>query len=115
MRSANRVSRRPRSEACIFLQDPRSNAARAAATALSTSAASASAILQISSPVDGLMVAKVLPDSLGTQRLLIRSLVAETLTWCSVECGMTEAIGTPFLSLLRERVFRRNDYIMGGR
>ena len=63
-----------------FRHGPCSNAARAALTAFSTSAASASAIWQISSPVEGLIVAKVLPDSLAIQRLLIRSLVAETAT-----------------------------------
>ena len=41
---------------------------RAAFTAFSTSTASASATWQISSPVDGSIVAKVLPDSLETKR-----------------------------------------------
>src|SRR5258708_36792834 len=71
---------------------PCSNAARAAWTALSTSAASASATWQISSPVAGLTVPKVLPDSLEIQRLLIRSFVAETVTRLWLGDDMTEAI-----------------------
>jgi hypothetical protein len=62
---------------------PCSKAMRAALTAFSTSAASASAIWQISSPVEGLIVAKVLPDSLRIQRLLINNLVAEIEAWLS--------------------------------
>src|ERR1700680_1388418 len=93
IKSARRCSRRPRSDAGILRHAPRSNAARAALTAFSTSPASASEIWQISSPVDGLMVANVLPDSLGTQRLLIKSFVAETAAWLSLAGDITEAIG----------------------
>src|ERR1700722_8432506 len=92
IRSAKRCSNRPRSDALVFRHGPWSNAARAALTALSTSAASASATWQISSPVEGLMVAKVLPDSLATQRPLIRSLVAEGATCGSVGVGRVEII-----------------------
>ena len=58
---------------------------RAAFTALSTSAASASATWQISSPVAGLKVGNVFPDRLWTHRLLIRILV------CSPD-SMSESI-----------------------
>src|SRR5438552_3642055 len=59
---------------------PLSKAARAAETALSTSAASASATRVMTSPVAGLMVGKVLPEAESTHLLLISSLVAETFT-----------------------------------
>src|SRR5207244_11611841 len=66
MRSASRLSRRPRSEAFIFGQGPSSNALRAALTARSTSALSPSATWQMVSPVAGLIVGKVLPDTLSS-------------------------------------------------
>jgi hypothetical protein len=48
-----------------------------------------------------LIVAKVLPDSLETQRLLIRSFVAEGTTSAAVGAGRTETIGrNPFLNSL---------------
>ena len=85
IRSARRLSRRPRSDAGILRQGPCSNAARAALTALSTSAASASATWQISSPVEGLMVAKVLPDSLANPAIVDQKLGRRNsnvaLTW----------------------------------
>src|SRR5450432_3252172 len=74
----------PRCAAVILRQGPFSNAARAAATALSTSAASASAIWVISSPVEGLMDGKVLPEALLTHWPLIRSLVALIFTFGSM-------------------------------
>src|SRR5579863_8152491 len=57
---------------------PFSKAFRAAFTASSTSVASASATWQISSPVAGLIVGKVFPEWLFTQRLLMKSLVGPT-------------------------------------
>ena len=57
----------PRSAAAMRRQGALlSKAARAAFTARFTSAASASAMLQISSPVAGLMVANCLPEKLST-------------------------------------------------
>src|ERR1700722_3051633 len=103
IRSAKRCSNRPRSDALVFRHGPWSKAARAAATALSTSAASASATWQISSPVEGLMVAKVLPDSLGTHRLLIRSLVAVGVVCVSAGIGSVEIIAPPTLILHLQR------------
>src|ERR1700756_5240515 len=81
MRSASLLSKTPRPEAVIFLRHgPLSKAARAAATALSTSAASASATLVMTSPVAGLRVGKVLPEAESTHLLLMSSLFAETFT-----------------------------------
>src|ERR1051326_2640533 len=80
-RSASLFSRTPRPAAWIFLRHgPLSKAVRAAATALSTSAASASATLVMTSPVAGLRVGKVLPEAESTHLLLMSSLVAETFT-----------------------------------
>ena len=95
IRSARRCRRLPRAEALILRQGPDSKAARAARTAVSTSAASASATWQISSPVEGLMVANVLPDWLGCQRLLINSFNSGrtisvwfgTIAAGGIECG----------------------------
>src|SRR5271165_2531714 len=70
----------PRCDADILRHAPLSNAARAAATALSTSAASASATRAMGSPVDGLIVAKVLPEAASTHLPLIKSLVALIFT-----------------------------------
>jgi hypothetical protein len=64
----------------------------AALTAFSTSAASASETWQISAPVARSMLAKVSPDSLAIQRLLIKGLVAETATRRSEGCNITEVI-----------------------
>src|SRR6266852_1271268 len=80
MRSASLYMRLPRWEADIFLHAPFSNAARAALTALSTSGASASATWVMTSPVEGLMVGKVLPDALLTHCPLMSSFVALILT-----------------------------------
>src|SRR6266852_485254 len=80
MRSASLYMRLPRWEADIFLHAPFSNAARAALTALSTSGASASATWVMTSPVEGLMVGKVLPEVLLTHWPLMSSLVALILT-----------------------------------
>src|SRR5215470_2901447 len=84
MRSASLFIKTPRCEAVIFFHGPFSNAARAAATALSTSAASASATCEMTSPVEGLMVGKVLPEAASTHLLLIRSFVALTFTVGSI-------------------------------
>ena len=73
IRSASRFIRRPRSEAEVRRHGPTSNALRAAATALSTSAESASAICAISAPVAGLKVRNVFPDSLSIHWLLTSS------------------------------------------
>src|SRR5438067_11018335 len=66
MRSARRCNSRPRSLAASLRHGPFSNALRAALTARSTSALSASATWQISSPVVGLMVGNALPETLPT-------------------------------------------------
>src|SRR5580704_10169220 len=92
MRSASRFNRRALPGPEVFRHGPCSKAARAAFTAISTSAASASATWQISSPVVGLMVAKVLPDWLFTQRLLMRSLVADTAALFSEGEDNTDAM-----------------------
>src|SRR5580704_12221561 len=75
----------PRCEAVIFLrQAPVSNAARAAVTALSASAASAFATCVMTSPVDGLIVGNVLPEALLTHCPLISSLFALIFTLGSI-------------------------------
>src|SRR6266852_131566 len=85
IRSASRFISTPRCDAEIFLRHgPFSNAARAAATALSTSGASASATCVITSPVAGLIVGNVLPELLSTHLPLIRSLFALTFTVGSI-------------------------------
>src|SRR5262245_33139758 len=66
MASASLLMSRPRSEALIFGQGPSSNALRAAATARLTSSLSPSATWQMTSPVAGLVVGKVLPETLST-------------------------------------------------
>src|SRR5438309_1990203 len=66
MRSASLYSSRPRSAPLIFDQGPSSNALRAALTARSTSALSPSATWQIASPVAGLSVGNVLPETLSS-------------------------------------------------
>src|SRR6266481_8989587 len=84
MRSASLFIRFPRCAALIFRHGPLSNAARAAATALSTSAASASATCVITSPVEGLLVGKVFPEAASTHFPLIKSFVADTFTLGSI-------------------------------
>src|SRR6266852_6951842 len=85
MRSASLYMRLPRCEAESFLRHaPASKAARAAATALSTSAASASATWVIASPVEGLMVGKVLPETASIHLPFISSLLAEILMFGSI-------------------------------
>src|SRR5882724_9852342 len=84
MRSASLFMRTPRWDAGIFFHGPFSKAARAAATALSTSGASASATLVMTSPVAGLIVGKDLPDVESTHLLLMRSVVALILTVGSI-------------------------------
>src|SRR5713226_4758784 len=83
MRSASLFISTPRCEAPILRHAPLSNAARAAATALSTSAASASATCVITSPVEGFMVGKVFPETLSTHFPLISSFVGPILTFRS--------------------------------
>src|SRR5438270_3670121 len=76
IKSARRFKSFPRSEADIRLQtDLAWKALRAAFTASSTSGASASATLASTSPVAGLMVSKLLPDTLSTHLLSIRIFV----------------------------------------
>src|SRR5712691_4012498 len=84
IRSASLFINTPRCEALIFRHGPLSNAARAAATALSTSAASASATCVITSPVDGLIVGNVFREALSTHFPLIRSFVGPILTFRSI-------------------------------
>src|ERR1700739_2438618 len=84
IKSASLFIKTPRAEADIFRHAPFSNAARAAATALSTSAASASATCVITSPVEGLIVGNVFPDAASTHLLLINNFVALTLTLGSI-------------------------------
>src|SRR6266404_664913 len=84
IKSASLFIRFPRCEALILRHGPLSNATRAAATALSTSAASASATCVIASPVDGLIVGKVLPEVLLTHFPLISSFVGPILTFDSI-------------------------------
>src|SRR5262249_7146363 len=80
--------RLPRCDAVSFVRHgPFSNAARAAATALSTSAASASATCVIASPVAGLIVGNVFPELASTHLLLIRSLLADTFAVGSIAVG----------------------------
>jgi 3-hydroxy-3-methylglutaryl CoA synthase len=86
-KSASLYIRTPRCAADILRQALFSNAKRAAATALSTSAASASATCVIASPVEGLMVAKVLPDTASTHFPLINNLFAEIFTLGSKTAG----------------------------
>src|SRR5580658_4063888 len=94
---------------------PCSNAARAAFTAFSTSAESASATWQISSPVEGLTVPKVLPETLGIHWLLIRSLVAEIRTRFSAGDDMTEAIDVLLLKSLQDAVsYKRRYHVFSG-
>src|SRR6267154_184943 len=84
IKSASLFINTPRCEAPILRHEPLSNAARAAATALSTSAASASATCVITSPVDGLIVGNVFPEMLSTHFPLIRSFVGPILTFRSI-------------------------------
>src|ERR1700691_3538379 len=101
MRSASLCIKRPRSEALVFDQAPVSNAARAASTALSTSALSASATLAITSPVDGFVVSKVLPLAAFTHLPSISSLVCRTLGCAAVFLPLLSfSLELPFLALL---------------
>src|SRR5258708_4915208 len=100
MRSASLFINTPRSAALIFLHGPLSNATRAAATALSTSAASDSATCVITSPVDGLIVGNVFPDTLSTHFPLISNFVGPILTFFS-NTAAAVAIISSFLSRLR--------------
>src|SRR5262249_40362139 len=85
IRSASLYIKSPRCAAVSFLRHgPLSKALRAAATALSTSAASASATCAMVSPVAGLMVGKLLPEAASVHWLLIISLVALTFTFGSM-------------------------------
>lgn len=61
----------PRFSGVSFLHGPL-KALRAAATAMSTSFSVASATLQMTSSVDGLMTSKVLPSTLLTNSLLMK-------------------------------------------
>src|SRR5437016_13064468 len=84
MRSASLFIKTPRCEALIFRHGPLSKAARAAATAVSAAGASDSAAWVITSPVDGLIVGKVFPDTLSTHFPLISSFVGPILTFDSI-------------------------------
>src|SRR5262245_60817204 len=103
IRSASLYIRLPRCAAVSFLrQGPLSKAPRAADTALSTSAASASATWAMVSPVDGLMVGNVLPDTASVHLLLMSSFVALTLT-----VGSTAVEAVAMKSLLQNLCSRR--------
>src|SRR5258707_14302307 len=97
MRSASLFINTPRSAALILRHGPLSNAARAAATALSTSAASDSATCVITSPVDGLIVGKVFPDTLLTHWLLMSNFVALILTFGSITVVAVAILKTSFM------------------
>src|SRR5713226_261703 len=84
IRSASLYIKTPRSAPLIFRHGPLSNAARAAATALSTSGASDSATCVITSPVEGLIVGKVFPEVLSTHFPLISNFVGPILTFGSI-------------------------------
>src|SRR5437763_202227 len=95
----------PRSEAFIFDHGPPSNALRAALTARSTSALSPSATWQIGSPVQGLMVGNVLPDTLSTHlppmnigsRALTRGCLIMSLV--GVDLVAVDIVVTPFVMM----------------
>src|SRR5467141_2613663 len=95
MRSASLFIKLPRCEALIFRHGPLSNAARAAATALSTSGASDSATCVITSPVDGLIVGKVFPEVLLTHFPLISSFVGPSLTFDSITLAAVAILHPP--------------------
>ena len=99
-RSASLNSSRPRSAASIVLQGPDSRALRAALTALSTSALSASATLAITSPVAGLSVSNSPPSTGSTHLLSMNSLVSRTL-------GLLGAAATLVGMIVPHHVFRR--------
>src|SRR6267378_8670826 len=128
IKSASLFINTPRCEAPILRHEPLSNDARAAATALSTSAASASATCVITSPVDGLIVGNVFPEALSTHFPLIRSFVGPILTfrsitvvavailnsslWCSARRWVRSKTpqAPPGASILRERsLYPRTD------
>src|SRR5664279_1975191 len=90
IRSASLFISLPRSAAAILRHGPRSNAWRAAFTARSTSSLSASATRQISSPVEGLIVAKVRPEAASVHRLLIKSLFAVIGMVLSGACAVVD-------------------------
>src|SRR5216684_6730812 len=101
MRSASLFIKTPRSAALIFRHGPLSNAVRAAATALSTSAASDSATCVITSPVDGLIVGNVFPDTLSTHFPLISNFVGPILTFCSNTAAAVAIISSYFRAVRR--------------
>src|SRR6267378_501848 len=102
IRSASLFIKTPRCEAPILRHAPLSNAARAAATALSTSAASASATCVITSPVDGLIVGKVFPETLSTHFPLISSFVGPILTFRSNTVVAVAILNSSFDAALPE-------------
>src|ERR1700731_5049136 len=102
MRSASLFIKTPRAEALILRHAPLSNAARAAATALSTSAASASATCVITSPVDGFMVGKVFLDTLSTHFPLISSFVGPILTFRSITVVAVAILNSSLVGALPE-------------
>src|SRR6267378_4779547 len=120
MRSASLFIRFPRCEALILRHGPLSNAARAAATALSTSGASASATCVITSPVDGLIVGKVLPEVLLTHLPLISSFVGPILTFDSIIAAAVAIWISSFFSASRayvvaglSRLFASRQFLSG--
>jgi len=81
MRSPRRQISFARSAGSIRLHGPASNAARAAATALSMSTASPSAAWAMTSPVDGSWTANVFPDAAGTHCPPIRRFLGREMNF----------------------------------
>src|SRR5437762_788341 len=100
-RSASLFIKTPRCEALILRHGPLSNAARAAATALSTSAASDSATWVMTSLVDGFIVGKVFPDTLSNHFPLINSFVGPILTFDSITAVAVAILNTSSLRTAR--------------
>src|SRR5467141_3982932 len=103
IKSASLFIRFPRCAALIFRHGPLSNAARAAATALSTSGASDSATCVITSPVDGLIVGKVFPEVLLTHFPLISSFVGPILTFDSITLAAVAILHPSYFCLTATR------------
>src|SRR5712692_9303334 len=113
IRSASLFINTPRSAALILRHGPLSNAALAAATALSTSGASDSATCVITSPVDGLIVGNVFPDTLSTHFPLISSFVGPILTFDSNTAAAVAIFDSSSLLAAPKAKSRRSDSLRG--
>src|SRR6266404_2680740 len=102
IKSASLFIKTPRCEALILRHGALSNAARAAATALYTSATLAYANCVITSPVDGLIVEKVFPDTLSTHFPLISSFVGPIFTFRSNTVVAVAILNSSFDAALPE-------------